>query len=320
MQEKVSVIIPAYNAEVFIDRSIQSVLNQTYRNMEVIIVNDGSTDRTREICEKYSKEDKRIVLINQENSGVSKARNAGLDNLTGEYVMFVDADDWIDSDYVERLYSAKDDNDIIVSSFTDDYDKDVPVRNYNKALNKTLKKDEIAREFAKDCIDNKLYTYIIWGKLYKKDVIGSIRFAPQAYSEDALFIRTVVKNSTGISFLDCTGYHYRISGHGVTSNEKRDFEMVYGALNMTYQFNRNYEGVIEDSRYRTRLDAMIYDLTRAFMTRYIKSESSALSKETRMMVKDAYKIGKGKTISLKKRLQIRMIRVLYCFKYYTRKA
>ena len=100
----ISVIIPAYNAEKYISQCIESVINQSYKNLEIILIDDGSVDQTGIIADSYSKMDNRIRVVHQENSGVSVSRNTALDICTGKYVMFVDADDWLDRDSVKKLY------------------------------------------------------------------------------------------------------------------------------------------------------------------------------------------------------------------------
>ncbi len=103
---KISVIVPAYNVESYLADCLDSILNQTYPNIEVIVIDDGSPDRSGEIAENYKQKDRRIKVIHQENGGLSVARNSGLDNATGEFVCFIDSDDWIEPDYLELLYSA----------------------------------------------------------------------------------------------------------------------------------------------------------------------------------------------------------------------
>ena len=101
---KISIIIPMYNAEKYIARCLESVINQSFNDIEIIIVNDGSTDKSLEICRKYAEVDERIVILNKENNGVSVARNQGMNVATGEYIMFVDSDDWIDESMCQYLY------------------------------------------------------------------------------------------------------------------------------------------------------------------------------------------------------------------------
>lgn len=99
----ISVIIPAYNVEAYIDECLNSLVNQTHRNLELCVVDDGSTDTTGERCDEWSIRDKRVKMIHTPNRGVSHARNVGLDAITGDYVGFVDADDWVEPSYYERL-------------------------------------------------------------------------------------------------------------------------------------------------------------------------------------------------------------------------
>ena len=113
-KKKISIIIPVYNVEKYLSRCLESVINQSYKNIEIIIVNDGSTDNSFDICNKYKKKDKRVILIDQNNQGLSGARNTGLKHATGEYICFIDSDDYVEKDYVEYLYKliVKDDYDL----------------------------------------------------------------------------------------------------------------------------------------------------------------------------------------------------------------
>ena len=105
MSDLISIIIPMYNSEKTLNRCIESVLKQTYSNIEVVLINDGSTDNSRNICEEFAKKDNRIVLVNKENEGVGKARNTGLEVSNGKYISFVDSDDYIESNMIENLYN-----------------------------------------------------------------------------------------------------------------------------------------------------------------------------------------------------------------------
>ena len=107
---KVSVIVPVYNVEEYVGKCIGSIINQTYTNLEILINNDGSTDSSYEICKSYAEKDNRIRLFSQENKGLSVARNAMIEKVTGDYILFVDSDDWIFPEHVERLVSLLEDN------------------------------------------------------------------------------------------------------------------------------------------------------------------------------------------------------------------
>ena len=119
MVSKISIIVAVYNVEKYLKRSLDSILNQSYKNIEVIIVNDGSTDNSRNICEKYAELYSNIKVIHKENGGLSSARNIGIENATGEYIGFVDSDDYISSNMFEEMYNRiiESDSDIAISSF-----------------------------------------------------------------------------------------------------------------------------------------------------------------------------------------------------------
>ena len=121
MTEKITVIVPVYNVENYLNKCLDSLINQTYKNLEIIVINDGSTDNSGIICQEYAQKDNRIIYVEKENGGQSEARNMGLDRMTGSYVTFVDSDDWVESDYVETLYQK-----------ITEYQTDIAVGNYCK--------------------------------------------------------------------------------------------------------------------------------------------------------------------------------------------
>ncbi len=117
MKDKVSVVVPIYNVEKYLPKCIESIQMQTYNNLEIILVNDGSTDSCLKICEKYKKLDKRVIIINKENGGLSDARNFGIEKATGKWITFIDSDDYVEKDYIETLMSLSDSDDYDVRNF-----------------------------------------------------------------------------------------------------------------------------------------------------------------------------------------------------------
>ena len=120
-KDKITAIIPVYNVENYLERCLKSILYNTYTNLEIICVNDGSTDNSKKILEDYSKRDKRVVVINKKNAGVSSARNAGIKIATGEYIAFVDSDDWIHEKYFEYLIRGIDTADLVICNYIRSY-------------------------------------------------------------------------------------------------------------------------------------------------------------------------------------------------------
>lgn len=219
---KVSVIIPVYNAEKYLPVCINSLLNQTLKECEFIFINDGSRDRSSEIIKQYKETDSRIKLINQDNAGVSIARNKGLKLTSGEFVGFVDADDSVEHNFFEKLYhAAKIDNcDIVFSNFESEIAGCKVITKYPFIMDKILQKEYIK---------HKIITYMIekddlntaCNKLFKNKLIkdNSIEFpAGVALGEDGVFNLYSVSNANSIKYIDYTGYHYKETVNSATRN------------------------------------------------------------------------------------------------------
>lgn len=202
---KVSIIIPIYNCENYIKRCIESIINQTLKDIEIIIINDGSTDKSREILETFT--DERIQIINQENGGQSKARNYGLSIAKGEYIGFVDCDDWVDLNFFEKLYSSatKNDCDIAMSDFIRKSDKKHKLR-----LNI---KEEMIYESTEDKINvaHAIKEGCIWNKIYKKQLLDGIKFEEGMFFEDGLFTLQALFKSEKMCTVTDTFYYYWVN-------------------------------------------------------------------------------------------------------------
>ena len=151
--DKVSIIVPVYNNEEFLDKCLKSIINQTYKNLEIILINDGSKDNSLKIMKDYAIKDTRIIIIDKKNEGVSKARNDGIKKATGQYITFVDSDDYIDLTQIEEMYNAikKNKVDVVRSNYKVHYDKVSRVDKGDLAeiSNKILKKRKIKEVFLK---------------------------------------------------------------------------------------------------------------------------------------------------------------------------
>lgn len=224
--EKISIIIPVYNGDKYINTAIKSIVEQTYHNFELLIVDDGSTDLSGQICDQWAEKDARVVCVHQENSGVSAARNCGIELATGKYIMFCDADDWMDCDYLENLLDNIGENQIAISSFQQYAEVGMQIRNYAYSMGGIYNKSD----FFNDCANGKIYTYTVWGKLIDRELIGCCRFVPMSYSEDAIFIRSVFAKCDSAIFIESSGYHYRINQDSVTSDKTRIEEKSVGSL------------------------------------------------------------------------------------------
>lgn len=216
-REKISVIVPIYNSEKKIQKNIESIINQTYSNLEIILINDGSTDKSPEIIEKYAKEDYRIKVINQENQGVSFSRNVGIELATGQYITFIDADDFIAKNYMEKLYNEakKESCDIVKclfrrNNFEIKYFKEKMIYNLKNKEEIQLLENEMFRTFKFNQV---------WGQLIKSNIVKKLRFDINLkMGEDYIFNYYLYQNANRISILPDCLYFYNVSENGISNN------------------------------------------------------------------------------------------------------
>ena len=197
----VSIIIPCYNVERYIDRCINSVVNQSYENLDIILVDDGSSDSTPIICDKWAKNDNRIRVIHKENDGVANARNDALDIAYGEYISFIDSDDYVEPDYVEILLSE-----------LLDHNSDIVICDYqinDAIINLKYSSSVIAYDYAISELAKGSYMFgVLWNKMYRKSIIESIRIPKLACSEDLVFNYYAFSNSNSFCCISKKLYHY----------------------------------------------------------------------------------------------------------------
>lgn len=207
MNEKVSVIIPVYNVELFLEKLIISVISQTYKNIEIILINDGSSDNSGNICDDYAKKDSRIKIIHKENEGVSKARNDGLKIASGDYITFVDGDDWLELDYVDyMLYLVHKTSAVMCMS----------LKNFTTRDRIQTKKDSIKIIDAETAVATMLYPYLAigcWNKIYSRKFLmeNNITFTHSLSGEGMVFIVTAAQRTNKIGVGNRKVYNYRLN-------------------------------------------------------------------------------------------------------------
>lgn len=218
----VSVIIPIYNVEKYLSECIESVINQTYSDLEIILVNDGSTDNCRDICERYKRKDSRIKLVHKNNGGLSSARNAGIDVANGDYYTFIDSDDYIMSDMIEQLVYAiqSTDTDISICCKADDTSK------FDKGIQKKI--EVLTKEETLKCIltEKKILTSA-WGKLYKNNLFNAIRYPNGKIYEDLGTTYKLVELSKKIAYVDAKKYYYRTNIESITKSNFTNRQLDY---------------------------------------------------------------------------------------------
>lgn len=212
----ISIIIPIYNVEKYLERCMISITNQTYKNLEILLIDDGSTDLSYDICDFWKKKDHRIVVIHKNNGGLSDARNVGINNAHGEYISFIDSDDYVSVDMYQILLDTMERNnaDIVICGKKEISD--------NKCIShsKPLKKSEIIYDNA-NAIGELLSGYYIdesaYGKLYKKEIFTE-RFPVGEINEDIVTIPKVFDNAKRIVLIDKQLYHYCRRENSITTN------------------------------------------------------------------------------------------------------
>ncbi|MBQ9832145.1 MAG: glycosyltransferase family 2 protein [Clostridia bacterium] len=210
----ISVIVPVYNGEKTIENTLKSILAQTYKDIEVIAINDGSTDGTIDVLEAFSKQDDRLKIVNKQNGGVSSARNAGLKIVNGEYITFVDADDATEADMYELLINA-----------IEKYDADIAHCGYKRIENgEEMFSNTSGKVYVQSCdealaclIEGRLFAGGIWNKLYKKNLFDGVRFDETIkINEDLLVNYFAFKNADKSVYIDSAKYIYNMQSESAT--------------------------------------------------------------------------------------------------------
>ena len=224
MDGKVSIIIPVYNVEAYLQRCVDSLLNQQYQIIEVILIDDGSTDQSGEICDEYAKMDNRVIVFHQKNSGQSVARNKGIEMSNGEYICFVDADDYVDKSYISRLYTllVKNQADIAMCGFDYFCEEYYSKTSYNCA-------DEINEMSNIDMIRNmhtvkdELYV-VVWGKIFRKEIVEDILFPAGRICEDvAVLYRYYERAKKTVCCKDILYFYFRNNMNSTTYTINKRF-------------------------------------------------------------------------------------------------
>lgn len=224
MNERISIIVPVFNVEKYLERCVNSLINQTYKNIEIILVDDGSPDLCPQMCDEYAKKDKRIKVLHKKNGGLSDARNAGLDVATGEYIAFVDSDDWVETDFIETLYkNAKSENaDISIIGCTLVWDD---------GRKKPVSKDKGYYVFDKEkaireMLAQRKFGCMVCQKMYRKQIFDTVRFPVGKLYEDVAVSMPTFLKAKKVVVSGNHGYNYYQRNDSIV-NSKFDERKLY---------------------------------------------------------------------------------------------
>lgn len=259
MEELVTIVVPVYKVEKYIDRCIKSILNQTYKNLEIILVDDGSPDNCGKICENYAQKDERIKVVHKENGGLSDARNAGISISNGKYISFIDSDDYIDPEYIELLYKTikKDKSDMAISSHKVIYENGTVLEKATKEESILKPKEVLKRILYDDGID-----LSAWAKLYKIELFKEIRYPKGRLFEDAATTYKLVDKCEKISIISRSTYNYIIRGNSITNinfSEKK-MDLIISTEEMCNYIKKKYPD-LEEAANRRLMYAYLSTLT-----------------------------------------------------------
>lgn len=264
MEELISVIVPIYNVERYIKKCIDSIRSQTYKNLEIILVDDGSPDECGKICDEYERIDSRIVVIHKKNGGLSDARNAGLEIIHGKYVAFVDSDDWIEPDMYQRLYEnmMTFHADMSFAGVTDDVidengiEKSVKISNYGDEPFSENKIAAMKRYFHG--------SWAAWDKLYKASLFENVKFPVGEINEDEAIVIELLAQCDTVCYTNEILYHYikRANSNSITMSDfsKKKLAWQEHCANNLRIIQEKYPELEKDAVIRYR-NSLLWSLT-----------------------------------------------------------
>ena len=295
-EDLVSVIVPVYNVESYLRECIDSIVAQTYRNIEVILIDDGSKDSSGAICDEYADKDNRIKVIHKENGGLSEARNSGLEIASGDWIAFVDSDDYIDEAMLDTLVDLANGNNAQVA-MCNFRATSMPLDNNTDIVTNVFSRDDLLEVYTKRAKEYSI-TNSVWDRIYKREFVKEIRFVPRRHNEDILYTMQVFLRA----YTSAKLYHYRdiregnISGVKVSLNSINDKIYLTGLAAKELRANRYGEladiyeslnfleiaGFTSDSEYRTNRDLREY---RAYIKKIIRNMIFKSSLQTKAKIR-----------------------------------
>ncbi len=295
-KSKISVIVPIYNVEKYLDKCIQSIINQTYTNLEIILVDDGSPDNCGEICEQYAKNDSRIKVIHKENGGLADARNFGIDQMTGDYVAFVDSDDYIHPQMYERMMDVMEQKnaDIVISSWKYVHeDKDEVIQKLSANQEISIFEKNTIQNLYFDNSDKRVTFTVAWNKLYKKEIFDTLRFPKGKVHEDEFVTFKTLYNANKVAYIDEELYYYLVRSVSIMGSfnlkrfdifdayceklrffeEKKEYELIKKVMSLAMHMLVQYNEWMNENDSEAKQKLLYY-------YKLLKGECTRLSRQT----------------------------------------
>ena len=260
MESIVSVIVPVYNVRRYLGACVDSLLGQTWPCLEVILVNDGSTDGSEQLCDEYADRDSRVKVIHQINAGAANAKNAGLDVAHGDYIAFMDSDDWAEPDWLEKMLSAAKakDADVVECNFRMDYVDGSEDGNAAGTFRETLFE---TRDYLRH-YPNQWTCALFWNKLFRADLLKNVRFHTERRCvDDEFFTYKAVTGANRVQRITDVLYHYRQRRSSVTQSEKTLYQRTIDDIDILaerHQWMKKHYPDIAMDYLRHDVDTLLY--------------------------------------------------------------
>lgn len=274
MEQLVSVIVPVYNVEEYLDECVESIVLQTYKTLEIILVDDGSTDRSGKKCDEWREKDERITVIHQKNMGLSAARNSGIDKCRGEWITFIDSDDAVSLDYVAYLYGLVQKYEVIVAQC------DRGDLQENKERNDIFEKKINSCEF----LLSSYYQTTAWGKIYKKELFEKERYPVGMLHEDMAVTYKLVYCARNVGVTNKILYYVRQRAGSITRKEK-----FYRERLVVLRFNKEQIEFYEEKKEEELVKKGYRDYAYALLINYYKTKKVLKDKEIARQIKKEYR-------------------------------
>lgn len=304
---KISIIIPVYNVENYLKQCVDSVVKQTYKNLEIILVNDGSTDNSGKICDEYTLKDSRIKVIHKENGGISSARNVAIDIAEGKYITFVDSDDDVEPDYIAYLYN-------ILKVFN----CKMSVCSHNIIKNeKTKKSFNLKKDYkisSQECIKRLLYNEGIdtsaWAKLYDKTLFDNIRYPVGKLFEDIAITYKLFIKSGEIACGHLAKYNYKVRENSIVTSKfnKSKLDLLENTDNMANDIVKHFPG-LQNAALRRRVYARFSTLNQ--MSNVDKENSYKIKEMISFIKKHKWNILTDNNVSMRDKCAIILLNINY---------
>jgi len=314
MGKKVSIGVPVYNVEKYLKRCLDSLCNQTYKDIEIVIIDDGSTDSSPKICDEYAEKDKRIRVIHQSNAGLSQARNVGIDNSVGDYLMFVDSDDYVANNFVEEMVKAIEEHNVdMVRCKAIEYagDNSYTIEDLRGHEGITYRNNEF-RNLVKDVVayGDKYIPSYTWALIVKRDKLN-VRHNPEVKGRTdlAFFVRLMVTSDvSSMYFLDEALYHYCYNDTSITKGSKGTDKYLNAIVVSTEEIKKylrlgnmldekleseicNTDIIMMIRRLYTLTDASVFEISKIIKENFKKKEFKNILKKAKISgVKKRWKL------------------------------